>query len=314
MINFGNGMKRRTLIYLFLSFAQFWNVKSFGEEELTIDLFMTKYALTGTAKDGEQIYTMPSDPMAALGEIIDPKTEHPVRIIFVNNMNTQIGDGSFDNPYSTLKAAENGSKNNDIIYVYRGDGTQRGMDRGIILKDSQHLLGSNHSYEFATKFGTFYLPATTREAPVIGNIEGHCIELGSQNEVHGFVIDSPKGWAVHGKEVCEGQLRHLSIVTGSKVEGAIGLENVLGHFEITDNCIKGCGLDAVNGIDIRNHGVSMANFTIQGNQISHFGEGIVLHTFDKAIAVSHIEYNTIGACSKHEVETRAFDNSETLVQ
>lgn len=307
-------MKRKSLLLLFLGIIQFENSKGFSEEELTIDLYLPKYALTGMAKEGELSYAMPSDPVTVLGEIIDPKTEHSVRIIFVNNMNAHTGDGSFDNPYSTLKAAENGSKNNDIIYVYRGDGTQKGMDNGIILKDSQHLLGSNHSYEFSTKFGTFYLPATTREAPVISNADGNCIELGNQNEVHGFVIDSPKGWAIHGKEICEGQIRHLSIVTGSKVDGAIGLENVLGHFEITDNCIKGTGIDSVNGIDIRNHGISMANFTIQGNQISHFGEGIVLHTFDRAIAVSHIEYNTIGACSKHEVETKAFDNSETLVQ
>lgn len=304
-------MKRFRFLAVAVGLMQLSQLKCFGDEELTIDLYIPKYALTGVSRENDTLpYSMPADPVAALGEIVDPKTESPVRIHFVNNMNTQDGDGSYGNPFNRLEAAQAVSNANDIIYVYRGDGTSHGMDKGIVLKDGQHLLGSNHSYEFETKFGTFYLPATTSESPVITHVAGNGIELANQNEVHGLVVDSPSGWCIHGKDVCEGQVRHMTIIASSRVSGAIGLENVLGHFDISENTLRGSGVESVNGIDIRNHGDSMANFAIQGNQIAHFGEGIVLYTFDRSIAVSQIEFNTIGACCKSEVETKAFDSSE----
>ncbi len=66
----------------------------------------------------------------------------PSKFLFVNNCKGNKGCGTFENPYNNLFAAESASRNGDIIYVFPGDGTSKGMDCGFIMKDCQRLLSS----------------------------------------------------------------------------------------------------------------------------------------------------------------------------
>lgn len=60
--------------------------------------------------------------------------------IYVNNTNINPSpNGSINNPYPTLKQAQDNSKVGDIIYVFPGDGTTKGYDQGIVLKAQQTI-------------------------------------------------------------------------------------------------------------------------------------------------------------------------------
>ncbi|MGE0385546.1 MAG: inverse autotransporter beta domain-containing protein [Gammaproteobacteria bacterium] len=65
----------------------------------------------------------------------------PQRILFVDNT-AAAGDGTAERPYPTLEQAEGASAPYDIIHVATGDGTSRGQDTGIVLKDHQQLIGA----------------------------------------------------------------------------------------------------------------------------------------------------------------------------
>ena len=87
------------------------------------------------------------------------------RILYVDNSNAQSGDGTKDNPFNTLKAAEAALKDNDILYVNHGTGTSAGMDQGIIIdKANIQLVGSGS----ALTYGGFTL-LNAGLAPVISN-------------------------------------------------------------------------------------------------------------------------------------------------
>ena len=62
---------------------------------------------------------------------------------FVDNSNQPgPGTGTYANPFNTLKAAQNASSPCDVIYVFPGNGSDSGMNQGIILQDNQKLLGT----------------------------------------------------------------------------------------------------------------------------------------------------------------------------
>ncbi|MBU6234991.1 MAG: inverse autotransporter beta domain-containing protein [Alphaproteobacteria bacterium] len=61
----------------------------------------------------------------------------------VDNTAAGGGDGSYENPFNTLAAAEAAAGAHDVIYVHHGDGTTTGMDAGITIDDvGQKLIGS----------------------------------------------------------------------------------------------------------------------------------------------------------------------------
>ena len=88
-------------------------------------------------------------------------------IIFVNNAFIGIGKGTFEEPYTSLKEAEQGSNPGDIIYVFPGDGTTHNMDEGIILKDGQYLRSSAEALVIDE---VIVPPQTPHQKPAITNI------------------------------------------------------------------------------------------------------------------------------------------------
>lgn len=63
--------------------------------------------------------------------------------VFVDNTALPPGDGSSENPFPTLAAAQAASQAGSVIVVRRGDGTTRGMADGIVLEDGQCLIGED---------------------------------------------------------------------------------------------------------------------------------------------------------------------------
>lgn len=107
------------------------------------------------------------------------------RVLHVNNTAGGGGNGSLENPFSTLAAAQAASQAHDIIYVHAGNGTSSGMNAGIVLdKAGQRLLGSGVDFTFDTTLfesvapipdGTLIAAATT--APVMTNGAGDGITV-----------------------------------------------------------------------------------------------------------------------------------------
>ena len=59
------------------------------------------------------------------------------RVWFVNNAAPDRGDGSREAPFQRLKEAEAVSGPGDTLFVFAGDGSDAGLDEGIVLKDGQ---------------------------------------------------------------------------------------------------------------------------------------------------------------------------------
>ncbi|MBL4800656.1 MAG: hypothetical protein JKY45_02110 [Emcibacter sp.] len=71
-----------------------------------------------------------------------PLLPNATNIWYVQNNNNHAGDGSFEHPFSSLKDAENAATENDVIYIYYGNGTSMGQNKGIVLKEGQQLIGN----------------------------------------------------------------------------------------------------------------------------------------------------------------------------
>lgn len=117
---------------------------------------------------------------------IDPSTCQPFNFVFVDN--TSHSRGTFESPYPTLAQAQTNSKPGDIIYVFPGDGTTKGMDAGITLQNRQKFWGSGISHALQTAQGTFVIPALSSTAPTMTNTDGDGITLASKNQISGFTI------------------------------------------------------------------------------------------------------------------------------
>lgn len=114
--------------------------------------------------------------------------ESKVKIWFVNNTNPKSGNGSYKNPFNTLIAAQNASKKGDIIFVFPGDNTPKGMNQGFVMKKGQRLLGAgvHHRIDFPEK--KLFVHAASTTLPRITNTNGSVVVLANSCEVSGFNI------------------------------------------------------------------------------------------------------------------------------
>ena len=91
------------------------------------------------------------------------------RVIHVDNSNTDPsgGNGTKENPYTTLAAAEAALRDNDVIYINRGDGTTAGMANGLVInKANVSVIGSG--VDFIWDNGKFF--SRTGTTPITGTI------------------------------------------------------------------------------------------------------------------------------------------------
>ena len=122
---------------------------------------------------------------------LNPTTGLPFHFIFVDNVRGS-SDGSFQHPYATLLEAQNNSAPGDVIYVFTGDGTSRGMNQGIILKNNQIFTSSGIPLVVMSSFGNQVIPAQTTTVPIISNINpgGNTVTASNSSgvTVQGFSI------------------------------------------------------------------------------------------------------------------------------
>lgn len=149
---------------------------------------------------------------------INPDTDLPYFVAFINPNNAVGGTGTDENPfnsvaqYNSLTPAQQAAF--DVIVVNgRTDGTSINLDTGLgtltpdlglQLANNQRLWGANVVHDFTTPTGTFqFLCSDTGTRPILVNEQttgGNVITIGNNNEVSGLTINgaTPLGVQNHG--------------------------------------------------------------------------------------------------------------------
>ncbi len=180
---------------------------------------------------------------------INPATGKPWQVWFVNN--TSSSSGTYESPFPTLVQAQNASSAGDAIYIFPGDGTTKGMDKGIVLKDNQKLFGSGIKQVFPTTHGKLSVSAMSKKYPNITNtsLNINAVELGNSCEVAGLNISNVNGGlGINGGSSLvlgvKNTYVHNNIFTNNG-NNSINLANCQGNIIIKNNYIEN-GLVGVN--------------------------------------------------------------------
>jgi|JI9StandDraft_1071089.scaffolds.fasta_scaffold04881_9 hypothetical protein len=164
---------------------------------------------------------------------IDPTTGNPYFFVFVDNTSSSLG--TYESPYATLAVAEARSLPGQILYLFPGDGTSKGMDLGITLQDSQWLMGSSSTQQMKTTLGTITIPPATTKPPVITNtLAGPVITLANNNTVSGLYIENNVGSGIFGDTVTNFTMTQNMVIGGALGE-AVVLNDVTGTWTSVDN-------------------------------------------------------------------------------
>jgi hypothetical protein len=204
----------------------------------------------------------------------NPDTGENLFIVFVDNTLSG-GDGTAENPYSTLSAAENNSLENQMIYVYGGTSTTTGMDTGITLKNKQWLQGSGISFIALTEYGLDNVPAQTTNWPTIGNTLGNTITLADDNTIMGLNIIASNN-AIYGFNTSNVKISYNNCA-GAPLSD-FNLDNPSGNIVISHNnsrsangltltTTKNATLNIQNNI-FRNQGAKNLDLTFRGTSNS----------------------------------------------
>lgn len=221
---------------------------------------------------------------------IDPDTGAAYNVIHVDNSATGPGDGSFENRFTTLAAAQGVAATDDIIFVHDGDGTSTGYDTGFVMMDRQLLLGDgvSHLIPIVGGSGVVQLPNDVDGSrPVITNTLGAAVTLASDNEVSGFVIDGDQtgvnmSYGIYGDglgtPVDNFQSQDV-LVQGADVDG-IHIRNATGNLDFDRITAQN---NARDGIHIANFGTSDSDISFKDiNLLNNGRHGLFMSNFDAA--------------------------------
>src|SRR5262245_9122880 len=139
------------------------------------------------------------------------------RVWYVDNTAGADGDGSMVAPFDRLSRAERAADLGDTIYVFRGDGTSKGLDDGIRLRPYRRRVGSGSAL---TDDGEPAFPAG--EPPTLGGRTGPAVILADHVSVEGFAITAGTAPALIGDGVSDVHLVALH------VDGTVALRSLRG--------------------------------------------------------------------------------------
>lgn len=171
------------------------------------------------------------------------------RVWYVKNDAAAGGNGRSTLPFDTLVEAQTASLAGDTIYVYAGDGSTTGQNAGIVLKDTQRLLGAGVALTVPVAVNGGPNPTTLLSAgsqPLIDNASA------TAGDDAGVVVSATAG-AMTGIEIRGLNIRGNENAIDATSTGvhAIGVT-------ISDNTIRGTGA-GFEGIDVNQGSTSTAS-------------------------------------------------------
>jgi len=212
--------------------------------------------------------------------LINTDTGNEFNITWVDNTKVAPGDGTFENPFTTLPGSAPGS---DYILVRRGVGNTVG---NIVLENNQHLYGEGQVYKLRTdRLGEVEIPDQFFDqtgprptlVPALANVP--IVTLANNNEVINFNMTGGTASGIFGAFVQDFRIEHVQISSdiGITITDASG-RGILNNIDVPNIA------DPQTGISIRNQGgdrldLLMTDINTSGGaygvQIDAFGADIV---------------------------------------
>ncbi|MBL9163276.1 MAG: hypothetical protein JNL18_11120 [Planctomycetaceae bacterium] len=243
-----------------------------------------------------------------------------IRVVHVDFTSTAPGDGTFENPYTSINSANGtGSQQGDIILVHAQNGANVYNAQSLTLQDEQRFLGEGGGVEHEVvtqQMGTVILPPTFAGAlnatrPTLQNAPGVAVTLAgtalesenfSQMEVSNFDItggtNAVKSGA-NGVAAVNINNLHITSTTGNAIELAAmtqTLENgtTRSRFAPTIDEIE---FDNVGGDDILLTSTTSETTIVHSTAISNItsdngnGVGINLVQNQRAATINNFDWN-----------------------
>ncbi|MFS8562812.1 MAG: inverse autotransporter beta domain-containing protein [Rhabdochlamydiaceae bacterium] len=192
---------------------------------------------------------------------VDPATGLPYVFWFVDN--TSNSQGTYESPYSTLANAQTNSRTNDIIAVLPGDGTDRGMNNGITLKDGQKLWGMSIAHKIPTTLGNITVKPLASTMPLLTNISGNVITGANSNDIVGLKILAPGTGIFISSKSGNYNIRNNVIIVSDDGNGIVTTGSGTGNISIVGNTFIAGDSSDIFGIYRFNGGLS--NYLISNN-------------------------------------------------
>lgn len=166
-----------------------------------------------------------------------------IRVVHVDFTSTAPGDGSFENPFTTITGVNGtGSEQGDIILVHAQNGANVYDGQSVTLKDEQRFLGEGNgvSHTVVTQQrGTVTLPETFAGAlnatrATIQNAPGAAVTLaGITDESENFTAMEVSNFVIQGGT--------NAVISGSNGVAAVNINNL----EVNDTTGDGIALAAM---------------------------------------------------------------------
>ena len=192
---------------------------------------------------------------------INPLTGNPLLFVFVDN--TSHSAGTFESPFPTLAQAQNLTTPADIIYVFPGDGTDRGLNTGAVLQNNQGLIGSAAPLVVTTRFGLRTIPAQTIQNPIVSlgsnpASPNPTITLANNNNVSGLNIVANGTNGLQGSAVNGAFIAYNNFYEGTA--SAVSLSSAMtGNIVIANNNFFGVNATGVSMSTTSNMAVAIVN-------------------------------------------------------
>ncbi len=168
---------------------------------------------------------------------------------YVDNTKTA-GDGSQKSPFSTLAEAIAKAEENDIIFVFSGDGTSKGLDTPVTLKSGQRLMGEGVGLAVNVGLNTPVVinPETTPARTTIpigtpARLTGPVV-LSDNCIVEGLTFSQSPGDTILGQSIQNAIVRKNTFQGGTGL--VLKLTNCSGNVGFTQNSIQEPGTSMIN--------------------------------------------------------------------
>ncbi len=178
----------------------------------------------------------------------------PEAAYFVNNSGSN-GNGSLATPFNNISSAMAAANENDVIFLFRGDGTSTGMDTAVTLKNGQSLVGEATGL---TSDGTIVAPGQRPNTSLQ-------LTLADNNKISGLAFSRAGTGDIITGDTFTG-LTAQDNLFNTESSRAVNLEDASGSISITKNRFVALAGGA-DGVRIYQAAGSLnANVTIESNR------------------------------------------------
>lgn len=194
----------------------------------------------------------------ALVPVLNANTGVEQRVLYVDNTAAAGGDGSKDTPFNNLNDVNAQLQDNDIVYIYNGNGTSAGLDQGFnINRNNVQVIGSGTNFVYDNNRFTTSGSVDASGIMLIGKT--YAPTLTNVNAWQNTLNVNGADTTIAGINIDSGQYVALSVFANGVNYGNLSLRDVA----ITNNGANGINIQAENGGQYGD--IRMDNVTTSGN-------------------------------------------------